>query len=486
MQKMSNMTKIQRVWCVIFLCFFLWVPLHFMGTSFVIFFLFLFLLLKMVGRPDRRYFIWGLFGAAFLLRVLVCIKLEPPILSDFQTLLEASVRFADGDWSFNVDEYFKLWPYQIGFVFVQGLFLKILNSVFFLKLINCLVTAGICVLIYQISQNFVKETYARTVAVLYAVLPFPVTYVTVLSNQHLATFLIYFAIYILVSKNAERKETGRYVVAGGMIAVSNVIRPEGIVPVFAIVLFLLLTVSRQKIKKTIINMLAVSGSYFVLFALIGNLFIATGLSPEGLTNPAPHWKFVCGLNYESSGMYAKSDVWLQEGGREEEAREIIKERILDAPEKISELFMDKMEIFWMDPSFEWTLECLPDDNAQEKGEESQEDPVLEWLEDYETYTRLTIYILVVAGVFFSMLMRQKYNDKILIFINLVFITFGVYLLIEIQTRYVYFIQIATFILAGPGIQTLEKMYKKYIAQLADKKGERKHENTSSIYRDPLL
>ena len=140
----------------------------------------------------------------------------------------------------------------------------------------------------------------------------------------------------------------------------------------------------------------------------------------------------------------------------------------------------------MDPSFEWTLECLPDDNAQEKGEESQEDSVLEWLEDYETYTRLTIYILVVAGVFFSMLMRQKYNDKILIFINLVFITFGVYLLIEIQTRYVYFIQIATFILAGPGIQTLEKMYKKYIAQLADKKGERKHENTSSIYRDPLL
>ena len=51
--------------------------------------------------------------------------------------------------------------------------------------------------------------------------------------------------------------------------------------------------------------------------------------------------------------------------------------------------------------------------------------------------------------------------KILILINQVFVTLGVYMLIEVQPRYVYFIQITTVILMGIGIEYICENYKKY-------------------------
>ena len=74
-----------------------------------------------------------------------------------------------------------------------------------------------------------------------------------------------------------------------------------------------------------------------------------------------------------------------------------------------------------------------------------------WLDKYETWGQFLSYILAAAGT--AALIRKsragkKRPENVLILINQVFVTFGVYLLIEIQPRYVYFVQISVFMLAG--------------------------------------
>ncbi|MBE6153707.1 MAG: hypothetical protein E7166_05740 [Firmicutes bacterium] len=114
--------------------------------------------------------------------------------------MNASRSLLGGDTSFNNSTYFNLWAYQIGFVTYQTLLLKICNSVFFLKIVNCIISSSICVLIYLISKEFVKEKSAQIVSIIYSFLVFTISYTSVLSNQHISTFLIYLSLYILIAK----------------------------------------------------------------------------------------------------------------------------------------------------------------------------------------------------------------------------------------------------------------------------------------------
>ena len=73
-----------------------------------------------------------------LTKLLVILIINPPIESDFLVMYEASKSLMDGNHSYVNLPYFITWAYQTGHVVYQALLLKIIDSVFFLKLINCL------------------------------------------------------------------------------------------------------------------------------------------------------------------------------------------------------------------------------------------------------------------------------------------------------------------------------------------------------------
>lgn len=451
---MENMTKIQRLWGAIFLCLFLLIPILFVGSSFVVCLFFIAVVIWGVKKLKFKRFPWILFVTACSFRILICVVVDTPVISDFAVLLNASRRLAEGDLTFNSSEYFLLWPYQIGFVFVQGLFLKIVNSVFFLKVINCFVTAGICTLVYQIARVFIKEEYAKSVSILYAFLPFPMTYVTVLTNQHLSAFLMYFGIYIILTDEIRIRDTIRYLCAGVLIALGNVVRPEGIIAIFSVVLYLILTINKNKWKVVLKNIIAIVGAYFIIVSAVTSFFVVTEISPNGLDNNASYWKFVLGFNHETSGMYAEEDTWVLEEGNESEAWQLVRDRVLTNPRALGKLFLNKIDKFWNDSSLEWSFGHLYEKNIEIGDRSLLAKPLIDWLDEYEGYAMLSSYILTAVGTFFYVVKRWQYNQKILLLINLIFVTFGVYLLIEVQGRYVYFVQISVLILSGTGLQVL--------------------------------
>ena len=198
--------KITKIWISLFLTLFLLIVFMSIEKALIFSILFLLLILFINWKFKIKKFPIVLFLVALLFRIVFCYIVDTQPISDFKVLLDASRSVNASDFSFINTTYFTTWSYQMGFVFFQSLLLKICDSVLFLKIINCFITSGICVLIYYIAKEFIKEEYARVVSLFYCFMIFPLTYVTVLSNQHFSALLIYLAIFILICDNIKNSK----------------------------------------------------------------------------------------------------------------------------------------------------------------------------------------------------------------------------------------------------------------------------------------
>lgn len=442
---------IKRAWVYIFLLFMLLLPLQMIAKSLfltiIIFILVIFLCLKF-NIPKFPLF---LFIFTFITRLVVVFLIDTPPISDFEYLYEASQDIINNDYSFTNSNYFQTWAYQVGFAWVQSLFLRIVNSITFLKIINCLVSAFTTILIYLISKEFVSEKSSKVSSIIYALLPFTITYVTVLSNQYLSSLLICFALYIIISNKIKFSDTKKYLISAILLAMADVIRPESIIPLFSIVLFLLLTINKANLKNNLKNILVTVGTYFCVTLIISSVFQVTGLAPNGLKNNDPYWKFVCGFNHETEGRYATEHV--DTIGNFAAEKEIIKNQILVSPLKLTSLFLNKIDGFWLSTTLDWTFLHLYGKYIILPFGSIYIDDLVDFLCMLNNYMMYILYILMIIGIY-KYIKKKDYNKNILLLLNQVFVTFGVYLLIEVQPRYLYYIQIIVVILASVGIEEI--------------------------------
>lgn len=442
---------IKKYWVYLFLLFFITVPwlyADYISYTILFFALFAFILYKF----DIPKFPLILFIIALLLRIGVVLCIKTPPQSDFLLLYEGSQGVLEGDFSFLNRNYFQKWAYQTGFVLYQSVLLRICNKILFLKLVNCILSSLTVVLVYLTAKEFAGKKAAAWVSLVYCILPFPLTLVTVLTNQIPATFLLYLGIYIIISSKINLNSYIRYLIFALLTAFSNVLRPEGIIPILAVVLFLILTFNKKSIKETCINLLIVVSVYFLTFEMISLLFKITGMSPLGLTNNASYWKFVLGFNHETSGTYSSADMYVI--GNEDAAYALIKERIFVPIGQLKELFINKINVFWNSCVLHWSFSYIKS-GLYLFGKEFQIKEFVVLLEKATVFAMNIIYAASIYGVFANI--RKKVCDyRFLYFMNMVFITFGVYLLIEVQPRYAYNIQPAVFILAALGISAVAK------------------------------
>lgn len=222
-----------------------------------------------------------LLGAiALSVRLVLVFTVPTAVESDFAVLLNASRSLIGGDMSYLSSDYFSLWAYQNGFVAFQSLLLLIWDNVLILKLANCIFASATVVLVYLIAKEFAGEKASRAAALIYCFLPFPLFYVTVLTNQFSASFLIYLGLYIFVSERFTMKRYLKCTVLGILLAFANVLRPESIIPLFAVILFILLTIRKSNAKESLLCIVILLAVYFVLGKLLSFLFVISGLSPR--------------------------------------------------------------------------------------------------------------------------------------------------------------------------------------------------------------
>lgn len=389
-----------------------------------------------------------LFLISFLIRLIGIYILDFPQVTDFEVLLDAAKKFSIGDFSFQNIKYFSLWGYQTGFVIYEGVLLKIFKKVVVLKIFNALYSSLLVLFIYIFGKKISSEKSARLSSILYMIFPFPLYLNSVLANHHISAFLMYLGIMFLLR---EKKNIKDYVIAAILISFGNIMRPEGIIVIVSLILFELFKVKKNEIfdigKKLLIFILV----YYLIGVSSSLVVQKTGINKAGLTNKDPKWKFVLGFNHEKCGYYNREDEQKYLNNNSEEIK-VIKERILSNPLKTTELFICKIDNFWLQSNISVKSDMYKNKVYNLAGFNIKFNDLQKIVISFNHYLYIITFIMCLFGIVYK---RKKIIDNnSYFFVIMMIVTFGIYLLIEIQPRYTYFIHISIFILSTYGYDYL--------------------------------
>ena len=411
-----------------------------------------------IRKYKGKHFVLYLLLVSLIVRIAGIVIFNVPQTSDFAVLLEAARKLNLGDYSFSKTGYFSMWPYQTGFVLYEALMLKVINSEVFLKVLNVFYELGLTYFIYKTVKKLVGEHEARIVSALYAVFPFSIYSATVISNHHLSALLSYLSIYFLLKNNKE-DELKNYIIAGILLGLANVLRPEGIVVIFSYLLYRVLKLTKKDFKKSKkLVLTVVRCSIFVSFYLLINMgtsryLVKNNINEDGLKNNNPLWKFVLGTNLNTCGRYDTNDeIYL---GDEAKELEVIKERI-NNPLKIGKLLICKTNNFVLNGSLESSSGIYNDKVISVMGISIS----YKLLEDLVSGVNKIIYGVMILGLIVGVFLKKKdiLNNNLFYFYILFITNTLVYMLIEIQPRYTYFINVTVFILGSVGLKELLKYW----------------------------
>lgn len=386
---------------------------------------------------------------SFLIRLAAIVVFNFPQTTDFKLMYECALQFVNHDFSWNSTPYFIMWPYQSGFVVYEGLLLKLINNIYFLKVLNIIYESLLVVSIYYFSRRFVKEESARVAAILFMVYPYNIYLGTTLANHHVATILAYLGIVFLLSR---KKKPYYFIVAGILIGLSNVLRPEGIIIIFSYLLYMILNLKKDNFKKQGLGLLILLVSYVGINMICSNLIIMSGVNKDGLKNTNPLWKFVLGFNGDSCGYYdANDEVYLNDKDKE---LEVIKERL--NPGNVGKLVLCKTNRMWLSNKID-----VKDASYDKVYHIGNIEVKFNDLANVVSLTNHYIFLFVIAMMIFGVFKNRKdiIGNESLFFLIMVVVAYFVFLLIEIQPRYLYLIHPSIFILSAYGIEEVMKKIK---------------------------
>ncbi len=403
-------------------------------------------------------FIIALAGLSFTLRLAFILLFDSTPVSDFMLLYRGAEEVAKGNYDFvKKAEYFLYWVYQIGFVSYQALVIRIFGQGWLaLKILNAVFSTGTCIMVYLAARRVFSENAGRTAALAYSLFPPSIYMCSVLTNQVLATFLFYIALYLAAGKLKNHS----FVLLGLTAALGNIIRPEGPLILMAIFVFLLFFKKEKKTGAFSRNVGIIAGTLVVFFAVIkiaDLVLISSGISDFPLSNRDPLWKFVVGLNYDTYGQYSSSDfarISRFPLGRERAIEELklIRERTADV-KKLTSLLKAKIRIMWSDFDHSFISFVAPGTNLTPFK--------ISFMLYCEKcfYSAIVFYILTGLGY---LTLRKGSNPGYLLYLVLILGYAAVLLFIEIQLRYRYLAMPAFFILSGYGISLVSEKLRRIL------------------------
>lgn len=401
-----------------------------------------------------KAFLIGIFTAAFISKALIVIVSHTQPVSDFKMFYDCAVALVNGRKGWSQWDYFSDWAYQTGPITYYAILMKIFGTGLLpLQLCNCFFMAGTNTFIYLIARKISNEGAARSAAFLYLFYPAPYFLAPVLTNQHFAACMFFAAIYILMLDTFHFAIRG---VLGGIIAaLGNAVRPLGVVVIAAFIVWGIIELIRAKKIINIGIVLIMTLAYSISTWGISSYLIHEDISPYGLANNFPLWKFVVGLNEKSVGQYSlqdQTDIFFIKDkiARDDMAKRTIKERLSIGPKSMTIFMIKKQAVMWASvDTLKWGFYAYKD-NALVPPENFGviENRVLKTEKMYY-FTAL----LVLTFGMIIMIIRKKNIASLTQYIMLLLMAyFAVHIFIEIQVRYRYFAMISVFILLSFGVQ----------------------------------
>jgi hypothetical protein len=391
------------------------------------------------ARKSIKFTLVLILGLAFFLRIAPILWVHTEPISDFMLMLQKARESSAGsfDWARTNTGYFSMWAYQIPFVLFQSLILRISPTVKAIQLVNLLFMTGTVGLIYAIAKKYFSEVAGLIAAFLYAIYPGAIHMASVLTNQHVSLF---FMMAGLTAFSYSKRYLG-FAAAGLLLGLSNLMRPEGVLIMTALLYVGLIRWIESPEKKDVLQILSclavVVAAYYFPQKGFENLMHWVGIAPNGFRIYAPEWKFVLGLDATSEfGGYSVKHARILQIADSTSRKEAVKDIITASfrqCDNIPSFFGRKIEAFWAsDEAVNWstaglsgTSEMFPWMNIRQYAQ---------GIIHTEAIERTLLYLLAAIGCGIAALRRKRTG---LLFAGIVCCVFAVYLLIEVQTRYRY-------------------------------------------------
>ncbi len=422
--------------------------------------------LLLIRIKNKAFFLISIVFISFLTRFAWILIANTEPVSDFYLLDYAAKLILEGNFSkLKEINYFSMWVYQLGFsVYSAFLYLLFGTNIFVVKIFNVIFSTGCVLLVYFISLKAFNEKAARISSVLYCIYIQSIIFNSLLTNQVISLFFIYLGLAIIFYK----PNTTGYFLAGISIAVGHIMRPEGsfvlylvIFVVLAYNIFNLLKNNKPfKVIKTqsLISLLSKIAVLIICFNIFIQLF-GYSLKSFGITdyyykNRNTYWKFVLGLNASTNGGYSNEDAKILDDYPigdllYEKELDLIKERLKDK-KQLAKLMYRKFIIMWSDNDFSIQF-ISPGTKLSDKN--------LNYIVRLEKVQYSLVMLLSFLSILFILKDKNKYNLIIYMLTILISANWFIYLFIEIQTRYRFFIMPAFFILSGYGFYRIMLLVK---------------------------
>lgn len=408
---------------------------------------FCFLVYSLLERysVSYKFSLYILLAVAFVLRLGFVLNVEIIPISDFKLLHDTAIKIANGETSTLTSQtYFKLWNYNIPFTLFQSVFIKISDSILLLQFVNIILSVSIIGLIYNCAKILFDEKSALISALMVVFFPPFIIYAGILTNQTISIFFLLLSLYTLL-KNKNILWVGLF------LGLAQIFRPIGTLFLFGTLgLFIYKLLSTYKfsiveIKQFCINIFKLLVSYHFVLVLTSIVLVKGNFSQNSLYhNASSNYKFLVGLNYNTTGQYSEDDSALLMSSYDttfdEYSKELIKIRLSDKI-KVIDLFEEKFKIMWSspDPSFYWA----------------------NWYnENLQSFTNyFWTIILFFASIAILRSTNRLQNTKLILIPITLILFIGVYFLIEIQSRYRYELYPYFILLAGFGMREFFKLFK---------------------------
>ncbi len=410
-------------------------------------------------------------ATVFMLYLVFAIKNVQ--ISDFEQFYNAGLDIKYGRRDYLAFDKFLFWQFQVGYSSYIALLLNIWESEYIIKLSNVFwaIFASLC--IYGITKNITKNNKTANLAlVIHLFFPARLIMLPVITNQFIASALIYFAVYLWLA--LDNTKIKNIIVIALVLAIANITRTIAILAVAAIILFeLLKAINIKSYKATILKLTKLCLCYLIIFNCIAYTFMLTGLSPNGLKNDTFLWKVAIGTNHEYHGAYNPqigellygSDITQTE--RTALTKQVIKNnlsqggKMLTLPiEKITRHFLGNQPT-------EYTFNNISNNTVNILGKNYNADLLIN---NYIKFERIFFFIVLMLSMLTVVSYKKDVDDKLclplIIFAAYIFI----HLIIEIQARYMFFLFGLMAMFAAIAINNIEnKITNKIINKITNKK-----------------
>lgn len=421
-------------------------------------------LCRRAGKQGGARFGLLLFIAVFALKGAFAAAVDAQPVSDFRALYIAAVKLVRDGTVFTNQPYFKRWPYQSGAALYLAALVKLFGeNLLWLKLVNALWAALTSVMVYALARRFASEGGARAAAMAYTLYPGTWLLVPVLTNQHLSELLFAVAVYGYTAPGGRKKRLGLAAAAGAVLALGNALRPAAAVVLAAggCLAVLEMLEKRQSgwraVRDALVRLALFAAVYAVMMWGMGEMVRLSGVNGNGLGSSCPEWKFACGLNEETSGVYSEEDAELVFGSEDprEAARALALERLQIPPARMLKLLDNKIKAMWggyevviwaMTPNVEEAIDASPLPVTAEQ--------VNRWTRLLSGGAYAVSFLLAAAGGLAALLGRGRRQETAQMLALTALAYFGVHLIIEVQPRYRSLMYVVAFPLAALSFDAL--------------------------------